>query len=345
MKNRGMKRTVVYLAITYLILLVIGACIIRIDNGFHWLVTLFLFGPRWTIALPLLLLVPLTLAYRARLAWIYLLHVALIAFPILGLEVAWSRAQSSQAQSSRRGVTVRLMTCNLGGGSVRTDDLVNQARGQKAQVLMLQECSAAVATTVFEQLRWTHRQEGNIAIGSVFELTAPQVLARHPPSHSSAVAAVACELQLQTTDDTTGQSRTVATRLISVHLPTFRPALQAARRCNLSTGLEFRAVASRYRDLAAELREQVLRLDTPTIVAGDFNVPVESTFYRQFWSDFANAYDRAGIGLGYTKYTRYHGIRIDHVLASRHWRVDSASVGADLGGDHRPTMATLTLAE
>ncbi len=340
MKNRGMKRTVVYLTITYLILLVIGACIIRFDNGSHWLVTLFLFGPRWTIALPLLLLVPLTLAYHARLTWIYLLHFALIAFPILGLEAAWSRSESSPP-----GVSVRLMTCNLGGGSIRTDDLVNQVRGQKAQVLMLQECSAAVAATVFEQLRWTHQQQGNIAIGSVFELTAPQVLARHPPSHSSAVAAVACELQLQTTDESTGQSRSVVTRLISVHLPTFRPALQAARRCELSTGLEFQAVASRYRDLAAELREQVLRLDTPTIVAGDFNVPVESAFYRQYWPDFANAFDHAGIGLGYTKYTRYHGIRIDHVLASRQWRVDSASVGADLGGDHRPAIATLTLAQ
>ena len=41
----------------------------------------------------------------------------------------------------------------------------------------------------------------------------------------------------------------------------------------------------------------------PTIVAGDFNMPVESWFYRRDWSHYQNAFSGAGCGLGHTKFT------------------------------------------
>jgi endonuclease/exonuclease/phosphatase (EEP) superfamily protein YafD len=37
------------------------------------------------------------------------------------------------------------------------------------------------------------------------------------------------------------------------------------------------------------------------------------------------------------------GIPIDHVLASRHWRVRDAGLGPGLGSDHRPLLARLVL--
>jgi hypothetical protein len=50
------------------------------------------------------------------------------------------------------------------------------------------------------------------------------------------------------------------------------------------------------------------------LVAGDFNLPIESAIYRQYWGDYTNAFSRSGIGTGRTKSTRLFGVRIDHIL-------------------------------
>jgi endonuclease/exonuclease/phosphatase (EEP) superfamily protein YafD len=81
----------------------------------------------------------------------------------------------------------------------------------------------------------------------------------------------------------------------------------------------------------------------PTIVAGDFNLPVESAIYRTHWGDLRNAFSRAGIGTGYTKHTRYWGVRIDHVLASGDIGTHRSFVGRDVGSDHLPLIADLVL--
>ena len=81
----------------------------------------------------------------------------------------------------------------------------------------------------------------------------------------------------------------------------------------------------------------------PVIVAGDFNMPVDSALYERYWSGLQNAFSIAGLGYGQTKFTRFYGIRIDHVLASREWQILTARVGPNLGGDHRPLVVDLQL--
>jgi endonuclease/exonuclease/phosphatase (EEP) superfamily protein YafD len=79
----------------------------------------------------------------------------------------------------------------------------------------------------------------------------------------------------------------------------------------------------------------------PLLVAGDFNLPVESTIYQQSWSGFLNAFSEAGMGLGYTFVTRWSGVRIDHILAGSGWRCRHCWVGPNLGSPHRPVIADL----
>ena len=74
---------------------------------------------------------------------------------------------------------------------------------------------------------------------------------------------------------------------------------------------------------------------------GDFNLPVESAIYRRSWGSFHNALSETGLGLVPTKHTRWHGVRIDHVLAGPGWQAIRAWVGPGLGGDHRPVIADL----
>jgi endonuclease/exonuclease/phosphatase (EEP) superfamily protein YafD len=98
------------------------------------------------------------------------------------------------------------------------------------------------------------------------------------------------------------------------------------------------------RDVEATLaRRWVDAGRAPTIVAGDFNTPVESRIFQEHWGDFADAFSRAGNGLGMTKYNGWIRIRIDHVLTDDAWRAARARVWTDVGSDHRAVIADLVL--
>jgi endonuclease/exonuclease/phosphatase family metal-dependent hydrolase len=127
--------------------------------------------------------------------------------------------------------------------------------------------------------------------------------------------------------------------LFNLHLASPREGLQAVRddpfggaaelRKSIALRQEESRIASRW---AAEASGAVL-------LAGDFNMPPESAVYRRDWSQYTNAFATAGFGLGYTWYSRYHGLRIDHILAGPGWHCVGCRVGPDVGSDHRPLLA------
>ena len=323
-----MKRATLILAIVYLLLLIIGVAVIHSSLNSHWLVTLFLFSPRWVVALPLLLLVPFTLLLRWRLTPIYLIHAFIIVIPILGFQLP--RRSPDPADETR---TLRVLTCNVGGGTLDDRQLIRLIHDNRIDVLMLQECTQVVSEPLFQKLGWQRRQVHHIVIGSPLELSAPRVLGRQSEDKLRAVAGIGCEL------DWPPGSRI---QLASLHLPTFRPALEKLQHLDFDQGpVAIEQLAQMRRVLSRQIVDVIDDSELPTIVAGDFNVPVESACYRDLWNHFQNAFSIAGSGLGYTKYTRFHGVRIDHVLADRNWTVLDVRVGPDLGGDHRPVIAEL----
>ena len=90
---------------------------------------------------------------------------------------------------------------------------------------------------------------------------------------------------------------------------------------------------------------------TPTLVLGDFNMPSSSSIYQRNWSTFQNAFDVAGKGYGFTSPCNTDRLwpnntpwlRIDHVLASHHWRINHCQVAMDNGSDHRAVAASVNL--
>lgn len=336
-----MKTALRYLAVLYLIALVVLWGFIHFDTGKLWPVTLFLFSPRWAVGLPLLALIPLTVAFESRLILIYILHGLVIAFPIMDCRVAWDQPVPPKAERS-----LMVMTYNVGGGEVSAERLVALTQLQAVDLLLLQECPSSLSKPVFQQLGWTHRQHGNLAIGSSFELGELQVLATQPPSRYNAVAAVSCELRFSTEASPKFQveaSKPATVRIVNVHFPTFRPALEKATRLDSSVGVAIVDLGYAYNDLVGNAQKQVRGYQVPTVIGGDFNVPVESAFYRSHWSDYQNALSNLGTGLRHTKHTRFHGIRIDHLLADGNWIFELASVGHPLGGDHSPVLVKLSL--
>jgi endonuclease/exonuclease/phosphatase (EEP) superfamily protein YafD len=74
---------------------------------------------------------------------------------------------------------------------------------------------------------------------------------------------------------------------------------------------------------------------------GDFNLPVDSSIYGQVWNHYHDAFSQGGWGWGYTKWTSWYGIRIDHILYEKAWACTKCWVGPNIGSDHLPLVADL----
>jgi len=210
-------------------------------------------------------------------------------------------------------------------GSLRR---VTEASG--ADILALQEWGKEL--TKSELAGWNVECAGGLCIAS-----------RHPVSHFETLdrriiggyfaMAVAAQIATPVT----------RVSFFSVHLETVRegvePILQSS---GLSGAREMRANLL-FRNLESRVVERWIRerSEFPVIVAGDFNLPTDSAIYRRHWGDWTNAFEAAGFGFGYTKFTSWWGIRIDHVLFDHRWRAVSCQVNSDVGSDHRPVTATL----
>lgn len=85
--------------------------------------------------------------------------------------------------------------------------------------------------------------------------------------------------------------------------------------------------------------------DQPLIVAGDLNVTVWSAHFRDLLQASRLSDCAAGVGLSPSWPAQFPpaGIRIDHCLASAHWRAMQARIGPAVGSDHFPVIADLQL--
>ena len=227
------------------------------------------------------------------------------------------------------------MTFNTGDTNLDEEVFIELIRREGIEVLMLQECRGSEMEPILTSLGWSYRQSGGIVIGTSMELSESSILSRSKSMTRGSICAVACDIRLNPDEQV---------RVVAVHLPTFRPSL------SMMQAFQFKAGAKAMKDQGAVYHQINHRIQTgldasksPTIVAGDFNVPIESRYYRDHWKSMSNAFSLTGFGFGHTKFTRWHGIRIDHVLADDHWRIVHCRVGPDLGSDHRPVITELSL--
>ena len=333
-----MKRLSATLCLLHLVALLVLWGLIQSSFNSHWAVTLFLFSPRWVVALPLAILVPMTLMFRWRWAWIYLVHTMVILFPILGLQIGKSSIQDLDGDVVN-GQVLRVLTCNTGGGDLSQEMMVSLVEDHRIDVLLLQECERPIAKSLFAKLGWNYRHKHQIAIGSSSDLNEATVLTAQSEERYRVPVAVGCSLAWPTKED-------AGVELVSIHLPTFRPAFEKLRAMNMAEGaVALEAEGRRYDQLTGQTSALLREVGVPLVAAGDFNAPVESSHYRDFWTEFVNAFAVRGSGFGHTKFTRFHGVRIDHVLVNEAWSVQSCRVGPDLGGDHRPVLVELVLRE
>ena len=292
-----------------------------------WPADLFLYGPRWAAALPL---IPLAIAAaRWKLGRPSLgLALAAAALPgVIGFNIPWP-SLFARAGGSEFGL--RVLTCNVQGRDLRASDLAEFVRKTRPDVVLLQESGPVVVADVLRDEGWHVRREGEFCLASRYPIERFEALRR--PDKAYRAFAVRASVS--------GPGGPV--QVVGVHLMTPRVGLEALIHSRLKGLDAFRKVSAVQRYESSLLRDWVDDCPAPLLVAGDFNLTPEHSLYRRDWKDSINAFSSTRWGLGHTMFTRQIGLRIDHVLAGPNCRPERCRIGPDVGSAHRPVVADLT---
>jgi endonuclease/exonuclease/phosphatase family metal-dependent hydrolase len=138
-------------------------------------------------------------------------------------------------------------------------------------------------------------------------------------------------------------------RFCNVHLPSPRrglePLLDRWTVVRPSESPRLEAITDFRHEQSRIVSNVVTRQYAADVVAGDFNMPVDSYIYRRYWSGLRNAFSMVGWGYGYTKRSEIrglcYGLRIDHVLTGTNWRPVRCWVEDSIGSDHLPVVTDL----
>ena len=292
----------------------------------YWLATLFAFGPKWLLLLPVGLLAPVAVCWRRRSLWVLAGAGLVVLGPVMGFVVPWP----STRRAADPRTSICILTCNV-QGKQNLDQLWQLIKSTQPNVVTLQECPANVESSLRASEGWHVARNGHLLVASRFPISRSEVLnSLQEPWRGLALR---CRLQTPTGD----------AEVCCVHLMTPRSGIQAVMHARLAGIPELQAAITQRGDEAGLVSQFARETDRPMILSGDFNMPVESRIYQKCWGDCRNAFSSCGWGWGYTKYTRWHGVRIDQIVGDRRWQFSQCYVAADVGSDHLPVIARAAL--
>ena len=291
-----------------------------------WPVHLILYGPRWTAALPAILLIPPVAWLRFR--WSGLaLAVAVASFlGFWGFTVPWGNLLSGAAEPNK---TLRVLTCNVQGKDLKIESLADLIKQTQPDVVCLQECHLADPLAVLGKEGWYFESSGEYFLASRFPILEFKELNR--PDKHDRIIAVRARLSRPGND----------IPIVCVHLMTPRRGLQPLIDTKAGGVPAFREIASVQRLESELLKRWVEGAPESVVLAGDFNLTAEHPLYRRDWSSYRDAFSCTGWGLGHTMFTRQIGLRIDHILCGPAWRPQYCEIGPDVGSAHVPVLADL----
>jgi vancomycin resistance protein VanJ len=296
-----------------------------VGDEWLWPVTILLYAPRWPWALPLAILTPASAGFRPRSLVPLALSAGVVLGPILGFCIS---PPSSWGETSDAPV-FRMMTLNTQGGHFDPALLRDLIAQSWPDLVVLQEWSGRDALSAFPGKGWEVRESFGLCLVSRLPILRDEAL---PPVVLNYLGRAArYEILVH--------GRIV--RVANIHLATPRVGLEAILD-DWRGGVETLREGNRLRRCQSELVNRwVSDTSDPLIVAGDFNLPPDASIFRASWQGFADTFKEAGFGFGQTKFTRWHGVRIDYILAGPGWCPRRCWVGPDVGSDHCPVLADL----
>lgn len=326
----------------------------------EWLLaTLLLYGPRWPLVLPLVVLVPLTLLAWPRVLQAMMplvLSALVVAWPIMGGRLSFATLGKPMPPQPAQG-SFRVMSFNTFGGNA-VSERIEETFALQADIAAFQECGETLYASLKARKDFYTAKYRSLCTVSRWPITAIDTMPRLADGRGAALAArhhittpfgpvlfvnVHFETARKGLEVLTKDGSLVPNSIGGIARMAFEvlvPDEATSRQLVMNTVTRTResAHASRWAIAGAG--------NTPVIVAGDFNLPVESTIYAQYWRSYRNAFESTGTGFGFSKSEgELLRIRIDHVLTSAgEPRATGTWLGPDLGSDHRPVIVDYVLA-
>jgi endonuclease/exonuclease/phosphatase (EEP) superfamily protein YafD len=311
----------------WLALVLIVACLLHGLSEEWWINTLLLYSPRWLVLVPTVVLLPLAALFsRPSLG---VLAAGGVAWLLLVAGFTLHLPTSSDASDP---ACLRVLTCNMQGRLADAAGFQALVARTQPDVVLLQEWSGELNQAAFPDLGWTFAQSGHLWVASRLPIKPAAGL----PAQSIHLSGSGGAFEIVTPGGTV--------RLVNVHLPTPREGISAVLEKGAQGLAELRA-NTLARSQASSAVRQFAGDDDGLVVTGDFNLPVESSLLHKYWGNLGNAFSRRGWGFGWTKFTGWHGVRIDQILFGPHWTCLHCEVGPDIGSDHRAVFAVLRRVE
>jgi len=337
MRKRGqtkfLDRFLPWAAWGYLLVICMG-WVVLYEGDDWWLATVFLFGPRWPVFVPIVLLaIPVSLCSRPL--FFPLAVGALIALgPLMGFSIP-SVSSVVRAGHDPSSLRIRVLTQNHEAAPIDAPRFREMIEMLKPDIVAMQECGTPHEQTVSPIPNFYFHVHYGLCLLSRFPIRKADPFDRSDVWKIGGSGAIVLY-------DLDFHGITIS--LLNLQLETPREGLDALQHSRWK-GIPEMEANIRLRQWESKLAQQwSLRARGPILIMGDFNMPVESDIYRTFWSSFTNVYSDVGFGYGFTKQLKYWGTRIDHILAGPGWVPESVRVIPDVGSDHLGVVAELRLA-
>lgn len=316
-------------ALAFLVSSVLAAGLLWGLSDAWWPATVLLFGPRWVLLLPLLLLVPMALVWDRPLTSVLLVAGVILLGPVMGFRAGlrWPVAEGGPEGA------LTVVTLNARGGETLLRSGPNLLADWDPDILAVQECGPGLAAELRLDPSWKVDSRSGVCLASRLPILEVVEMDRDALEFAGGSGLV-----VTYTLDLNG----TPIRVTNLHLETPRAGFELLRSGRLRAGIP--KVSERSFLRGVELKraaDWTQDLSGAQIVLGDFNTPPESRLYRQSWGPWQNAFSVAGWGLGGTRLNGWIRARIDHILVNDGWRVLDAWVGDDIGSDHLPVFARI----
>jgi endonuclease/exonuclease/phosphatase family metal-dependent hydrolase len=327
--RRLASRAVAALCWAYLALAVAAWAVLRFAAGTWWPATLLALGPRWVLATPLALLVPLALLGRRRSRAVLAVAAVVVVGPVMDLCLPWRRLLPASA-----GPRLRVLTCNVHGPTVDRPALAALIATAQPDVVAFEEWDGrpfggeSNPTRLTAIPGWYWQAELEIRIESRYPV---RKVADVVTNGWSAGAAIRYEVA----------TPAGPVPVIVAHLKSPHDVIRAVLRQKGKESAGVRDNAAAREDQAMDVGDAARAAGPAVVCLGDLNLPTDAPAFRDGFAGLTDAFATGGLGFGSTYRVRWTTTRIDHVLTGPAWRCRHCWVGPDVGSPHRPLLADL----